>query len=266
MATLSILGHPTWAKIPAPGRAAVILLHGAMSSSASLLRTLGPGLSRHFSVGVFDRRGHGRTADTAAPFGYDSMADETIAFVETLGRRVHLVGHSDGGNVALLVGRRRPDLVSRMVVVGANYHYDGLVDMAPLQVGTPAFDEWAQGYAAYAPDGIAHAGDVLRKTNHMLRTGPTMTPRDLGEINVPVLVMAGDDDVATLVHTATLFESLPDAQLAVIPGSSHAVLKEHTRECVRLIRRFLTEPLPVTTLSPLRRAPGGRAPGADAAR
>lgn len=225
-----------------------------MSSSASLLGTLGPVLTRHFGVGAFDRRGHGRTADTAAPFSYEAMADETIAFVESLDRRVHLVGHSDGGNVALLVGWRRPDLVSRMVVVGANYHFDGLLDVAPLVVGTPGFDDWAQRYGAYAPDGIAHAGEVLDKTNEMFRTGPTMTPRDLSEINVPVLVMAGDDDVASLAHTASMFESLPQAQLAVIPGASHAVLKEHTRDCGHLIRRFLTESLPVATLSPLRRA------------
>src|ERR1700731_137397 len=101
---MQILGHPTWVKVPARQRPAVILLHGGMSSSASLLPTIGPGLARHYSIGAFDRRGHGRTADTDQPFTYESMAEETIAFIESLDRRVHLVGHSDGGNVALLVG------------------------------------------------------------------------------------------------------------------------------------------------------------------
>ncbi len=189
------------------------------------------------------------------------MADETIAFVEALDRRVHLVGHSDGGNVALLVGQRRPDLIKRMVVVGANYHYDGLVDFALMSPGTPDFDQWALKYARLAPEGIDHAAEVLRKTNEMLRSGPTMTERDLNEIRVPVLVMAGDDDVSTLTHTVTMFEALSDAQLAIIPGSSHAVLKEHTKDCVRIISRFLTQRLPVRTMSPLRRPPVGEFPG-----
>ena len=82
---------------------------------------------KRFALAAFDRRGHGRTADTDAPFSYDDMADETIAFLELLERRVYLVGHSDGANVALLVALRRPDLVHRVVLVGANYHFDGLV-------------------------------------------------------------------------------------------------------------------------------------------
>ena len=78
-----------------------MLLHGGMSSSASLLKSIGPSLAKRYRVAAFDRRGHGRTADTDEPFSYDAMADETIAFIEYLERRVHLVGHSDGGNVAL---------------------------------------------------------------------------------------------------------------------------------------------------------------------
>jgi pimeloyl-ACP methyl ester carboxylesterase len=189
------------------------------------------------------------------------MADETIAFIESLDRRVHLVGHSDGGNIALLVGQRRPDLVKRMVVVGANFHYDGLVDFTLMQTGSPDFDQWAFKYAQHAPEGAAHAEEVLRKTNEMFRAGPTMTVQDLAEIDVPVLVMAGDDDVATLQHTTTMFESIRVAQLAIIPGASHAVLKEQTKECVRVIRRFLVQKLPVVTYSPLRRAPVGAFPG-----
>lgn len=226
-----------------------------------MLRTIGPGLSRRFRVGAFDRRGHGRTADTCAPFSYESMADETIAFLESLDRRVHLVGHSDGANVALLVGRRRPDLVKRMVVVGANYHYEGLLDFPLLQPDTPAFEEWALKYARHAPEGIAHAAEVLAKTNAMFSSGPTMTLADLAEIPVPTLVMAGDDDVATLAHTTSLYEALPQGQLAIVPGASHAVLKERTRDCVRMIEWFLTESLPVTTLAPLRRASPGAFPG-----
>lgn len=226
-----------------------------------MLRSIAPGLESRFAVGAFDRRGHGRTADTSAPFTYESMADETIAFVESLDRRVHLVGHSDGGNVALLVGQRRPDLIKRMVVVGANFHHDGLIDFPLLQTGTPEFDEWALQYAELAPEGVAHAAEVLRKTNEMLRTGPTMSVSDLAQIEVPVLVMAGDDDVATLEHTAALYESIPVAQLAIVPGASHAVLKERTKECVRIIRRFLGQELPVVTMSPLRRAGDGEFPG-----
>jgi pimeloyl-ACP methyl ester carboxylesterase len=57
---------------------------------------------------------------------YDTMADETIAFLEHIGGRAHLVGWSDGGNVGLLVAMKRRDLVDRLVMIGSNFHHDGL--------------------------------------------------------------------------------------------------------------------------------------------
>ena len=91
--------------------------------------------------------------------------------------------------------------------------------------------------------------------------GPTMTTRDLAEITTPVLVLVGDDDVATLAHTASLYESLPQGQLAVVPGTSHSVLKERPEECAALITRFLRQRLPVRTYAPIRRARVGEYPG-----
>lgn len=226
-----------------------------------MLRSIGPGLSTSFNVGAFDRRGHGRSADTAQPFTYEDMAEETIAFIEYLDRRVHLVGHSDGANIALLVAQQRPDLLKRIVAVGANYHFDGLMDFPLLRVEDPGFSQWAIKYAQLAPEGIEHAAVVLEKTNAMFRSGPSMTKQDLAMIEVPTLVMAGDDDVATLEHTTTLYESIPNAQLAIVPGTSHAVLKERTKECVHLIERFLRQKLPVVTYSPIRRTTAGHFPG-----
>src|SRR6204780_1449618 len=83
--TISLNGHPTWAKLPRGKGTTLVLLHGGMSSSASLLKSVGPSLAKRYRVAAFDRRGHGRTADTDEPFSYDAMADETIAFIEHLG-------------------------------------------------------------------------------------------------------------------------------------------------------------------------------------
>jgi len=225
-----------------------------MSSSSSLLHSIGPRLQRHFNVGAFDRRGHGRTADSDAPFSYEAMADEISAFVALLGRPCHLVGHSDGANAALIATLQRPDLVKRLVLIGANYNVNGLMPLPPLEEDSLAFQAWVDRYAAMSPDGSSRAHLVFRKTVTMQATGPTLTTNDLARVAVPSLVMAGDDDVATLAHTASLYESIPDAQLCIVPGTSHSLLKERTKDCARTIRRFLTSDLPVETRMPLRRA------------
>ncbi len=114
-----------------------------------------------------------RTADTDEPFSYDAMADETIAFIERLDRAVYLLGHSDGGNVALVVARRRPDLVRRAVVVGANFHYEGLVDMVDFTPESEGFAEFAVEFAHLSPDGIEHAAIAVEKSLALVRPSPS---------------------------------------------------------------------------------------------
>jgi pimeloyl-ACP methyl ester carboxylesterase len=81
-----------------------------------------PALAEHYRVFLTDRRGHGKAPDTDAPFSYDEMASETIEFLEhVVGGPSALVGWSDGGIVSLFVSLRRPDLVKRQVLIGANF-------------------------------------------------------------------------------------------------------------------------------------------------
>jgi pimeloyl-ACP methyl ester carboxylesterase len=254
VAMIELNGQRTWVLVPKKKGETVLLLHGGMSSSASLLSTIGPHLKKKFRLAAFDRRGHGKSPDNNRPFHYAAMADETIAFVEYLGRTVHLVGHSDGANVALLVALKRPDLVQRVVVVGANFHHRGLVPVEPMSVDSPGFQEWSEKYAALSPDGIGHAEVVLKKTLRLFAREPRLYREELARIRRPVLVMAGDDDVAKLSHTCALFEAIPEAQLAIIPGASHGVLKEQTALCSSMIERFLTQSLPPATRAPIRRS------------
>jgi pimeloyl-ACP methyl ester carboxylesterase len=255
MSTVLLNGHPTWVRVAKKRAPTLVLLHGGMSSSASLLRSIGPGLAKYYRIAAFDRRGHGRTADTAEPFHYETMADETVAFLQHLGRPAHLVGHSDGAITALLVAMRRPDLVRRVVAVGANYHYSALRETPEFPMEGPVFERWAKRYGATSPDGAAHAPIVIQKTLQLSATEPTLTTNDLAAITVPVLVMASDDEPFDLEHVCSLYEAIPGAELAIVPGTSHSMLKERTGACVRIIHHFLTSPWPPATEAPIRRAP-----------
>jgi pimeloyl-ACP methyl ester carboxylesterase len=115
------------------------------------------------------------------------------------------------------------------------------------------FAEWAERFGEHSPDGASHAVVVEEKTRIMTYSEPVLTPADLATISVPVLVMAGDDDVATLAHTCSMYESIPQAQLAIVPGTSHMLLKERPKESLRIITRFLTMDLPPVTSMPIRR-------------
>ena len=169
----------------------------------------------------------------------------------------HLVGWSDGGIVALLLARRTPDLVGRMVVIGTNYHFDGIHDMTAGGEPSEFFRSIAAAYAERSPDGPEHFDAVAQKTFAMFNSEPTMTVADLAGIAAPTLVVAGDDDLARLDHTMSLYQALPAGQLAVVPAASHAVVIEKPAQVAALILEFLAQDLPPRTLMPFHRAPKG---------
>jgi pimeloyl-ACP methyl ester carboxylesterase len=252
---LDLGGHPTWVDQRGSGEETVVLLHGGLSNSDDLLGAIGPTLEDRYRVVAFDRVGHGRTADTPAPFHYDTMVTETIAVLErVVGGRAHLVGWSDGGIIALLVALGRPDLVGKIVTIGANYHYDG-IDEVPMEPASPAMTHIADGYAQRSPDGPGHFDEVLGKAFTLFATEPTLTTDDLKRIDVPTLVMAGDDELVRLDHTCSLYEALPAGQLAIVPGSSHALPMEKPGKVARLVVDFLAAEGPPQTLMPIRRTP-----------
>ena len=262
MPTLDVLGHPTWYTVQGAGHDTVLLLHGGLSNSDALLDSIGGLLGEHRRVAAFDRRGHGRTADTPEAFHYESMVDETIAVIEHIGGPVHIVGWSDGGIIGLLLALRRPELVGRLVAIGANYHWDVVPDLTNATAsddgteaasGDPSVAMMAAEYAERSPDGPEHFAVVAAKGFHLFGIEPELTVDDLARVSVPVLVMAGDDDLIPLSHTAAFFAGLPEAQLAIVPGASHAVPMEHPQEVVGLIERFLESAVPPATMMPNQR-------------
>jgi pimeloyl-ACP methyl ester carboxylesterase len=238
---------------------AVTLLHGGFGGAHSWAQQL-PALKPSFRVFVPEMRGRGRTRDEDGPITYDAMTDDTIAFIEGVVRApCAIVGASDGGNVGLMTALRRPDLVQKLVVIGANFHYSALLPAAGW-TSLPADDEaWAgprSRYEALSPDGPDHWAVLHEKLVRMWQQEPTLTTDDVGKIQIAVLVIAADDDLVPLAHTVALYEALPVGQLAIIPGTSHASFVEKPDIVNRLIVDFLLETGPPETMLPIRRAAG----------
>jgi pimeloyl-ACP methyl ester carboxylesterase len=230
----------------------IVLLHPGGADA----RAWGPNLdalAAHFHVFTPERRGHGRTPDVDGPITYELMAQDTIAFLErVVGEPAHVVGCSAGAAVALLAAMRRPDLARRVVLISGVFHRDGWLPDAIDPDASP-HPVLARGYAELSPDGSDHFPVVSAKLARMNWEEPTLAVSELSGVTNRTLVLLGDDDEVTLEHAIAMYRGLPDAELAVIPGTSHGLLHEKPELCNGIIVDFLTTD-PVPTIVPIRRA------------
>ena len=230
---------------------AVVLLHGGLSKTSSWDYIMVPPLEDEFHVFAYDRTAHGFTGDQPGSLHFDFQTLEAIAYLEDVVKEpAHLIGWSDGGNIALKVAIARPDLVKSIVAIGANYHFSGV--MQAFDDPEISEDDQAE-YNLISPD-APHT--LLEKTIRMhaiWESEPTLTLEDISTIQCPVLVLVGDDDVINHSHTIALFEALPLGQLAVIPGTSHIVVKQKPGLMNAVIVQFLEDLGYPNTRSPVRR-------------
>jgi pimeloyl-ACP methyl ester carboxylesterase len=249
-------GVRTWYEVEGQGEP-VVLLHGGFCTN----ETWGPqraDFAADYRTFLPERRAHGHTPDVEGPLSYHDMAQDTIDFLTSVvGGPAHLVGWSDGGIVALLVAIARPELVRKIVVTGANFKPGSEIGPAEaldaLTPDAPGMEMLRSMYEAASPDGAEHWPVVVGKMAEMLRAEPDIPIEDLGSIGAPTLILVGDDDFVPLEHTIELYRAIPNSELAIVPGTSHAHFMEKPSLVDRIVLEFLDND-PVPTMMPIRRA------------
>ncbi|RKN45345.1 alpha/beta fold hydrolase [Micromonospora endolithica] len=233
----------------------LLLLHGALATIETSFAAVLPELAKCRRVVAVEQQGHGRTRAGDHPLTLESMADDTAAVLDQLGAGpVDVLGYDLGAGVALHLAARRPDLVRRLVFVGHafdrdGFHpgvLDGVARLTPaMLVGSP----FERAYAAVAPDPSGFATLVERTV--ALETGMTdLHPDEVRALAAPTLVVVGDADLVRPEHALRMFRlrgggvpgdlvGLPAAQLAVLPGTSHAALLARPDLLLALVLPFL---------------------------
>jgi pimeloyl-ACP methyl ester carboxylesterase len=252
-------GVKTWFDVEGDGEP-LVLLHGGLCTNETW-GPMRPALAARFRTFLPERRAHGHTPDVEGPLTYAAMASDTVDFLATVVRKpAHLVGFSDGGIVALLVAVARPELVRKMVVIGANF--EPALACLPfaeamlegLRADSPHLAMFRGLYEATSPDGPSHWPTVVAKFAAMVRSNePNIRIDELGRILAPTMVMVGDDDLPTLEHTIALYRAIPNSDLAVVPRASHALPMEKPSLAGQLVVDFLVNE-PISTMMPTRRA------------
>jgi pimeloyl-ACP methyl ester carboxylesterase len=223
----------------------LMLLHGNGAAIGSFSQII-PELSKHFQVIAVDSRAQGKSTDSEAELTFTLMASDVSALIDQLHLgAVNVVGWSDGGNVGLELAIAHPRQVKRLVTFGANYsHVDFIApsDKVVMQPDDPRLLSTKAAIAVALKSRPKLSPAAQKKLNDLDEKYPNIALAQLQQIQIPVLVVAGDHDAIKIDQTVSLFQNLPHAQLLIVPGASHFVIMEQSELVTREILAFLTTP------------------------
>ncbi len=235
----------------------VLLLHGFGMSRESL-RPLAASLRECGAAArtlLSDSRGHG---DTSAPkeddaYRYPAMRDDVCALLEHQAPSGgHLVGHSMGGQIALMAALARPELVRSLTVMGGG-PCRAITDDREKKVWQRAarsFEratraELCSSLESAAPTQVAELtaerlyGGARGEDLARVVRGGFLDVEDNDEacrrLDRPTLVIVGAFDRTWLGPSRRLAELIPGCDLEVVEGTGHLVHLERPDECARWI-------------------------------
>ena len=188
--------------------------------------------SEQYHVYAIDTRGHGKTPRGDKPFTIRQFSDDLLGFMdEHQIEKAHLLGFSDGGNIAMIFAIQHPDRVDRLILNGANLNAGGVKRSVqiPIEIG-------------YRIDKrFSNKNDSARLNAEMLGlmvNDPNVEPDELGAIRAKTLVIAGSRDMIRESHTRLIARSIPNSQLVFIEGD-HFIANKKPEEFNRAVLAFL---------------------------
>lgn len=232
-----------------PGKEPILLIHGSTITGQEDWGLIAPLLARDYRVIVPDCRGHGQSSNPTLSYSFKEMADDVAALVHALGyKRAHIIGHSNGGNVALVTLLEHPEAVQTAILQAANaYVSQDLVDKEPHLFDPDRVQNEAPNWMKnmirlHGPThGQEYWRDLLRLTVQEIITEPNYAPADLGKVERPVFIIQGENDTvnAPARHAQFMAENIPYAEQWLPAGVGHNVHTEATLEWIRRILDFL---------------------------
>jgi pimeloyl-ACP methyl ester carboxylesterase len=228
-----------------------VLIHGSTIDSHTDWDAVMPALSLHYKVFAPDCRGHGRSSNPGMSYSFKELADDAAAFVRAMGyEKAHLIGHSNGGNVALVTAVEHPEVTQTCIPQAANaYVTRYLVQREPvvLDADFVAKNNPNMMNEMIAIHGETHGKEYWREllwlTMKEIISEPNYSPADLARVNVPMLVIMGAEDKVNAPdeHAQYIAKYVPNAELWIPEGVGHNVHEERQEEWVARVLRFLKD-------------------------
>ena len=197
----------------------IILLHGN-GECYKIFDMLIDKLKDNYKVYALDSRCHGES-DNPKEITYDLMCDDTIEFIKKLNiEKPIFYGFSDGGIVGLLIAMKEPELLSNLIISGAQLNPNACITSDLIITKLLYFI-------------------TRKKLIRLMVKEPNINPEELTKIKIPVHVIAGKKDVIKRSHTELIAKSIPNSSLEIVQGENHGSYIIHSGKLYDIIKKYL---------------------------
>jgi len=200
----------------------LILIHGGGSTIGTTFGKILPFLAKGFRVIAVELQAHGHTNDRDSPESFEQDADDVAALLGNLHiSKASFFGFSNGGNTAMQIAIRHPEIVNKLILASTFYKREGLL--------TGFFDGMKQATINNMSEALKYAFLQINPDSNRLLT---MFNKDrermlqfkdwndeaVSSIKVPTLIINGDRDVILANHSVAMSALIENSRLVILPA------------------------------------------------
>jgi pimeloyl-ACP methyl ester carboxylesterase len=208
----------------------LVLIHGGGSTIQTSFARILPLLAPHYKVIAVELQAHGHTSDRDAPESFEQDADDVAALLKHLSiNNAHILGFSNGGNTAMRIAMRHPELVNKLVIISSLYKREGMVPgffEGMQHVTIDQMPELLKTYYLQINKDEKGLLTMFTKDRDRMLHFKDWSDEELRSIKAPAFLICGDRDVVTSEHTLKMSQLIPNARLAILPGTHGSFIGE----------------------------------------
>lgn len=215
----------------------ILFLHGNSSDSYTFYNMYNY-LRRKNRVIAVDSRGHGKSDRGYIPYSIRLLAADMINFCDAKGlKKVTVIGYSDGGNIALIMAHKKPEIIDKLIIISPNSKVSGM-------------KSWFRYSIKFYTIGLKvikifkfNSRDKTRfevwRMNLMLKDiGVSM--KDLNKINIKTLILGAENDVIYRRHLVKINKNIKNSVLKIIKHTNHFNIISSI-EAIECIDKFIED-------------------------
>jgi pimeloyl-ACP methyl ester carboxylesterase len=220
--------------------APLVLIHGNGGNIAGMKEQIAY-FSKRYKVIVPDCRGRGKTELGKDSLTYMQMTEDIASLLDHLHvDSSYIIGRSDGGIIALLMGIHFPTKVKKIAAFGANISPD-------TTAAYPFLFEGISKERIHAEEMIARKDTtqnwyLIQQRNRLMEFQPHISADDLRRIQSPVLILSCDRDLIKEEHTLFIYRNIPRCNLCIFPGETHWITNTNPTLFNSTVEKYFSEP------------------------